>query len=311
MPTNQTEFTNNESWRFVEAAYEFTTDNPISENFPEVIQVADLQHDLEMDFVAVKIGDVNGNARTNSLQIAEDRSPINSFEITTTDRYLKVGEQVSVTFTTNQINDIQGYQFTLAYENLKLEKLHSGIAGVENFGLHKMEEGWITTSWNQSSVGSGQYAVGSNSQPSIVLFTIDFIAKQNGRLSEQLSIIDKPTIIEAYSAGNNAGEEAGELMDVQLTFTETIVEGRPFELFQNEPNPFKANTSIGFYLPGNSEIVLTLRNEAGQVLKVIKEDRTAGKHRINLENIDLPQGFIYYQLTSKYGAQAKKMLHLD
>jgi len=56
------EFTNNTAWRFVDAAYEFTTDSPMTENFPEMVTITELDHDEQIDFVAIKIGDVNGNA---------------------------------------------------------------------------------------------------------------------------------------------------------------------------------------------------------------------------------------------------------
>jgi len=156
------------------------------------------------------------------------------------------------------------YQFTLGYDNLKLEKLNSGVVGVENFGLHKMDDGWITTSWNQASVGSQQLAVGSR-QPSIILFNIDFTASP--------------------------------LSDNQ------------FELFQNQPNPFHDRTIIGFYLPGDAEIELVLRDETGRILKTFKEARKGGYNTIQLEE-ELTNGFIYYQLSTKFGTKAKKMLQL-
>jgi len=109
-------------------------------------------------------------------------------------------------------------------------------------------------------------AVGST-PPSTVLFTIEFTAQRAGKLSEQLSILNRPTAIEAYN-------QEGELMDVELSFTSPIFVDE-FELFQNQPNPFQDRTTIGFYLPGDSDIEL-----------------------------------IYYQLSTKYGTKAKKMLRL-
>ena len=72
----------------------------------------------------------------------------------------------------------------------------------------------------------------------------------------------------------------------------------------------KVAASIGFYLPGDSKIILTLRDETGRLLRIIKEDRKAGEHKIDLSEFDLPSGFIYYQLSSKFGTNAKKMLRL-
>ena len=309
----KTEFTNNESWRFVDAGYEFTTDQPLAEDFPEMIQIANLTEDMEMDFVAVKVGDVNGNASTNSFAQAEDRTTTSTFEITTEDKILKAGETYSLAFSTTQLADIQGYQFTLGYDNLKLEKLNSGVAGVENFGLHKMDDGWITTSWN-NPVGSGQFAVGS-SQPTTdnrqltTLFNIKFTALKDGKLSEQLSLSNRPTVIEAYSAGTHLGDKDGDLMDVELTFTTPLSENQ-FELFQNQPNPFHDKTVIGFNLPSDSEIQLILRDETGRILRTIKQDGVVGYNTIELEIGDLSNGFIYYQLSTKFGTKTKKMIQL-
>jgi len=284
----------------VDAAYEFTTNQPLTENFPEVTAVDDLSHDMQIDFVAVKVGDVNGNARTNSLAQAEDRTTASIFEITTEDKVLKAGQAYTVPFSTIQLADIQGYQFTLGYDNLKLEKLNSGVAGVENFGLHKMDDGMITTSWNKA-VGSQQSVVGSQ-QSSTTLFNIKFTALKDGKLSEQLNILNRPTAIEAY-------DKDGDLMDIQLTFTTPLLDNQ-FELFQNQPNPFHDRTVIGFNLPGDSEVQLILRDETGRVLRTIKQDGTAGYNTIQLEIEDLSTGFIFYQLSTKFGTKAKKMVQL-
>jgi len=58
------EFSNNTSWRFVDGAYNFpNASNPWAEVFPEVININNVTADqLSNNFVAVKIGDVNGSA---------------------------------------------------------------------------------------------------------------------------------------------------------------------------------------------------------------------------------------------------------
>jgi len=70
-------------------------------------------------------------------------------------------------------------------------------------------------------------------------------------------------------------------------------------------------TSIDYVLPGDSEIELILRDETGRVLRVIKEAGKAGRNQIQLNELDLPAGFIYYQLNTKYGTKAKKMLRVE
>ena len=60
----ETSFPNNSSWRFIPADFVFDDPlNPFNPVFPEELEFIDLQGDaLEQDFVAIKVGDVNGNA---------------------------------------------------------------------------------------------------------------------------------------------------------------------------------------------------------------------------------------------------------
>ena len=57
------EFPNNNSWRFVLADYEFPDpDNPWLETYPEIFSINSLSEDIEINFVGVKIGDLNCTA---------------------------------------------------------------------------------------------------------------------------------------------------------------------------------------------------------------------------------------------------------
>ncbi|MCB0654264.1 MAG: hypothetical protein KDC85_23495 [Saprospiraceae bacterium] len=61
------EFPENNSWRFVDASYVFPDPNfPWAEAFPEVIHINNSSADqLNVNFIAIKIGDVNGSALPN------------------------------------------------------------------------------------------------------------------------------------------------------------------------------------------------------------------------------------------------------
>ena len=129
-----------------------------------------------------------------------------------------------------------------------------------------------------------------------------FTAQKDGLLSEQLQLQTNPTIAEAYNL-------AGELMAIQLKFHTT--QENPFELYQNQPNPFDKQTVIGFYLPAASPVSLTLLDERGALLKEIKMVKSAGYQSISLEDVDLPKGLIIYQLQTIFGTQTKKMLRIE
>lgn len=61
---NAPNFQNNSSWRFVPEEYTFPDPtNPFLEDFPETIEISPGNpHFLEWDFIAIKVGDVNGSA---------------------------------------------------------------------------------------------------------------------------------------------------------------------------------------------------------------------------------------------------------
>jgi len=287
-----TQFQHNQSWRFVANDQVIGAENPLLKPLTESIELTDLQANTTIDFTAIKIGDINGNARTNSLYTGESRSTKAPFEIKIQDQKLVAGETYEVAFTSDQLANIQGYQFSLDFSALAFEKLHPSLAKIENFGLHHIQDGWLTTSWHKN----GESAISD-----AMLFKMTFVAQKNGLLSEALQLKTRPTSIESYALN-------GAIMDIQLTFTP--LKGKAFELYQNQPNPFKQSTNIGFFLPKASPVTLRLTNETGQVLKEIKTIKLAGNQSISLEGIDLPKGLIFYQLQTDFGTKIRKMLRL-
>jgi hypothetical protein len=290
------EFTHNMSWKFVVADYEFKSDNPSAEDYPTLYRIEKLASDMKIDFTAIKIGDVNGNAAANGLMQSQSRTNNGVFEIVAEDQRLEAGKTYQINFSSKQLANIQGYQFTLNTGNLEFQNLQEGLSTSSNFGLHLTKNALITTSWNQHLDATNQIATDQ-------LFTLVFKATRDGILSEELSLVNQPTSIEAIN-------QAEELLNVQLKFNNPIEAEKDFELYQNEPNPFKETTNIGFYLPENGTVTLTFRDEIGRLLKEIKEERSKGLQSIIIDKGDLPKGLIYYQIQTKFGSKTKKMLHL-
>ena len=122
-----TELDGNTSWRFVDASYQFPNPaNPWTEAFPELINFNDIAEDATIDFVAVKVGDVNGTAIPNNLVSADDRSDNATFAFNVKDQAVKAGETYTVDFTADMAG-VAGYQFTLNYNNLDLVEVVEGV----------------------------------------------------------------------------------------------------------------------------------------------------------------------------------------
>ncbi len=69
-------FPYNTAWRFVDADYQFQQpQNPLWENWPEVYNINNLLAPMmDVDFTAIKVGDVNNTAAPNPLVASEDRT---------------------------------------------------------------------------------------------------------------------------------------------------------------------------------------------------------------------------------------------
>ena len=260
------EFPNNDSWRFVEGGYEFTSANPAAESFNEFMSINNLSADMpNMDFTAVKIGDVNGNALANSLLGAESRTTNGTLNLNVTDRFVEAGQTVTVAFTAANIANATGYQFTL--NTAGTAEVVEGVAKAANFNTNLAERGVITTSWNGEATADD------------VLFALTFTANTTGLLSEMLEISSDVTAAEAYNT-------AGELLNVGIEFNSAAT-AAGFELNQNTPNPFAATTTIGFNLPAAGTATLTVMDVQGKVLKSIRADYAKGANQVTLNANEL------------------------
>jgi hypothetical protein len=293
----ETEFTNNTSWRFVDASYVFPNPaNPWAQDFPEVVSINNLPANAIQngDFIAVKIGDVNGSAEVNSFTNVEDRNVEETFAFQVADEAIKAGNEYTVSFTGADMEQVQGYQLTLNFDQsaLTLVDVVYGVATADNFGLRFVEEGMITTSWNGEAASEE------------VLFSLVFAANADANLSELLSVSSRYTVAEAYNQSN-------EVMDVAIDFgTSTVTAG--FELYQNTPNPFKGETLIGFNLPQDAEVTIKIHDVNGKTLKLIRDGLAKGYNSINVSSSQLPAvGVLYYTLQTDNFTATKKMIIVE
>ena len=83
------------------------------------------------------------------------------------------------------------------------------------------------------------------------------------------------------------------------------------ELFQNTPNPFRTETSIGFYLPERMGIVLTVRDITGNVLFQQAGEYPKGENRVLLSRDNLNgAGLLFYQLETPGGNFVHRMVRV-
>jgi len=287
----------NTSWRFVDANHVFGTN---VFDFPEYVSpTVNGSIFNPANFMAVKVGDVNGTASPNSLLGSDSRTFAGELALSLEATQVAAGETFTVDFNANEFKNIAGYQFTLGFDNSAVEfvDVTSNLEGLDvaNFGLTKLSEGVITTSWNSNegvTVANGS-----------ALFSMTFRATAAVNTKELLSINSRYTESEAYSNSD--------LYNVVLEFNGTTV-SNGFELFQNTPNPFKAETTIGFTMPTAGAVTLTIYDVSGRTLRLIEMDAVKGANSVNVtrDGIDAT-GVLYYQLETATETATKKMILVD
>ena len=288
------ELPNNTSWRFVDSAYTFPiVTNPWAAQFPETKSVANaLTHQLNDNFIGVKIGDVNNTVIPNAFIAPDDRSA-GTLLFDLYDRAVKAGEVFSVTFKADRA--VSGWQFTLHLNGLEVADIQENdLVNRSNFGVFADA---LTTSVDVP--------------PALALipgdFTVQFRTTKAGQLSRLLGVSSRITRAEAYDHTSNR-------MDVALRFNNagaTTVTGVGFELYQNQPNPFANKTVIGFHLPEATEATLSIRDETGRLLFVQKGQFAKGHNAVTVDQaLSGATGLLYYTLETAIDSATKKMIRV-
>ena len=296
------DFANNTSWRFVDADYQFKDPtNPFREHFPENYPIQDLQSDMTwLDFIGVKIGDVNNSAAPNSLRNLESRNRNGSLMLNTKEELLDDGQTIVYHFSSANTEPILGYQFALEFDLNLLEfdqVIPTSLVGEEYFGFSQTDKGILTSSWNR--------VAGIDLSKETALFSLAFKRKGKELRKGALSINSNKIQAEAYSF-------TGAVLDVQLADQLVVPEVaiNTIKLYQNRPNPFTGMTAIGFNLPEATTATLRIFDTSGKVIKTYEEAFNKGYNELIIKSTELTEfGALYYQLATPTQIATKKMIH--
>ncbi len=300
------EFPNgNTSWRFVEADYQFSDPGrPLLEYFPEVHSFNDFDDpEMYVDFVALKVGDVNNSARPNSLAGVAGRAGSGSLSLRVEDRELQAGETVTVDIRAQDLKDIIGYQFAMGFDTdlLTFDKMEPGkLPGLnlDNFGLHRLNEGWITTSWNEIEE--------NNLSGDDVLFKMHFRVRRQTALRDAIYLDDAQLVAEAYDRKERP-------LELNLVFEKPVrQEAAVLQLLQNQPNPFRSHTVIAFELLEPGPVHLSVYDLSGKIIYRREREFLAGYNEFDIYAADLTgSGILYYQVEAGEASASRKMIRIS
>jgi len=297
----KTEFTDNSSWRFVDAKQTFAD---ITDPFPFTEEIMVMNYtgagSQGNNFIGVKIGDVNNSASTENL-VGENESTTrsnNSLSLNIDNVSYTTGDLVTIPVTSENFSEMVGFQFTMETEGMELVEVNAGVLDINTENVAKFDkEEALTISWNTATQISAD--------EDEVLFTIVLRANTNNELADAIDVTSTITTAEAYTSSL---EVEGVQINVRGEYT---IEDVQFELFQNTPNPFDGFTTIPFNLPEDGNVSLNIFDITGKVIYNTRGAYLKGANEITLDNTAMiAKGIMYYQLEYNGTVATKKMISL-
>lgn len=281
------DFPNNASWRFLPADYTFPNPhNPFQTAFPVPGYTAYTAPVSDpIDFIGIKIGDVNNTASPDNFATFDERD-LQTLFFETEDKNVEAGETFIATFVGGAVTE--GFQFTLNTGGLDIIEVLPGTG----------------TTADQFAIFRTRHAVTVACEtPGKARFAIKLKSNRAGKLSELLRIGSEITHAEAYLPAT-ADREA-EMARVALGFSETTSD---FELHQNRPNPAAEFTDIAFFLPSDMDATLTVFDNSGRVVYSKSGAYKKGDQTVRIELDQIASGVLYYQLQAGSHCAIRKML---
>jgi hypothetical protein len=292
-------------WKFIPKSHIFPSPLPLTPNTYPQDTTFTASANVAIDFVAVRMGDVNGNITPSFTNNQTDDRTNGTFRIRLEDKGFKSGEIIEVPFRASDFNNRYAYQTTLGFDaaTLVLEHIEMGALpnmSEENFGTTNLAEGKLTTLW----VSKDPVNIADNE----ILFTLRFRTLRNtNALSDVLHAGSDLIRSEAYDLEGN-------VMKVELEFSSPTIgqDVSPFALYQNQPNPFSSETRIGFRLPAAGRGVMRVFNMSGQLVKMVVGNFEKGYNELNFRKDELGEpGVYWYELETSTHSDRKKMILID
>ncbi len=292
-----TEFTNNTSWRFIDEDFDFPNEqDPWQSSFPESI-TGGACSSSSVEFIAIKVGDVNGTANFDPLpETISDQRNVSSFEIP--NYTFEKGELVDVDFYAKGFKgfkDFVGFQFALDYKTnvLDFKNIKKGTLEYldeNNFGI-KEKEGTLSASWINMDFDQIEIA----DEP---LFSLQFKALQSGMLKDLLQLSNTSLSPEVYTHDLV-------ISNLAIHFKELT----PNLNLKTNPNPFFNETTIQFDLPNADRVSLKVMDAKGKVVKEFSGEYDQGFNEININaNLFPAKGIYFYHIKTSTESRSGKFI---
>jgi len=285
-------FSNNDGWIVVPEQAEVNTQ--LLSDVQKSLTISQLSSAMEQqNFKAIKVGDVNFDASVGLR--ADTRNDI-GLSLVIDDVAVRSGQSYQLDVRADQFSAVSGFQFTLNTANAHIETIVGGALKIDQSNIAVLNTEYTTVSWAESQ----QVAADSDE----TLFTLVITAKEDGQLSDMISMSSDKTAAEAYVS------EQYDVVNIDLAIeSKESVDFAGFDLQDNVPNPFRQMTTIGFNLPQAGAATISIMDIDGKLLMSRTDNFNQGLNQIELtrQEIGGSSGVFFYRLDAGGFTQTKKM----
>jgi hypothetical protein len=253
--------------------------------------------DEDLDFVAVKVGDVDhswtnqegGRLSGGSLDLLLAEISLNQ-------------DLVEIPVIVDESVSLRGYQFSMVWNPTELEYVGVSSKGVDgHFNDQLAVDGILTTLWDESGGSALNLEAGQE------LFTVKFRARHE-QADTEVQINSALTKAMAFGSDFKAFSIRSKPLRVSM---EALRNGN-LEVFQNVPNPFDFSTQIDFRIPKSGLVRLTVVNSVGKIVYMYEDQYKPGLHSISWDRsqsaLPVTEGLYLYRLECNGEEVVKKML---
>jgi subtilisin-like proprotein convertase family protein len=298
------EFPNGQkSWRFVPTNAQFADMNspwPLTEKY-NYTNLA--QNKSNQNFIGVKIGDVNNSIVLNVAGDPVESRSVNTLTFKTSEVKAAQNEVIRVPVYVEGYNDVLGYQFTAQFDPalFRIINVEPGVMNVnsDNIGIFNEHPGKVTMSWNS--------VMPVTISPDEVAFYWILETKKDILRSALFDVNSEITSAEGVDAEFRILK-----INTGIKGNSISADGVEFEVKQNVPNPFSAQTTISFTIPAANDVVIKIHDVSGKEMYMTKTYFEAGTHDVKIDKQILGKsGIYYYQVSSGEFTGSKKMVVIE
>jgi hypothetical protein len=276
---HQSGFTQVPSWQFVDADYSFKNPlKPSAEPYPQTIHIPSILGPMPgLEFVAIKMGDVNLSAKLNNFLEMEVRGDALA-RLVLEDRQLEPGYSYAIPVRVESEQALTGIQWELGLRQAGVRITGAEVAGCRSLSreMFRVQDDALRLVWHQ--------ALPDPDMAREALLILHLSVDAPMRLSDILSISGGLPAEAVDILGRDGG--------VALRFHEQV----RHDLHIRDaawPNPFRTETQLSFELDQDSPVTLRVFDNAGRLLWIHEAAYAAGRHQVSIPAAPLGRSGTY------------------